>query len=311
MRALLPMQAALDLVEEALRLGATGRAENQPRRRIRYDGGLFHYMAAAIPGQRAVGLKAYDSTRQGTRFVVVLFDAKTSELLALLEADWLGRIRTGAASGAATRALARPDSRVAGVIGAGGQAVTQIEALVVARHLELVKVFSRTPEARQRLAGQMSEKLGLRVEPVASACEAVEGSDIVTTITSSAQPVVEGEWLAPGVHINAAGSNGRERRELDEAAVQRSRLVVADSREQARMEAGDLLQSPDFDWSRVVELGEVISGKVPGRNADTDITLFESQGVALEDVAVARYVYDRAIELERGERVAFGGSSAP
>lgn len=303
----------MTLLEQGFREQAAGATLNRPRTRIPYSGGLLHYMAAALPEQGSVGMKAYLSTRRGTRFVALLWDSESGELLAILEADWLGRIRTGAASGVATRALAREFARVAGVVGAGGQAETQIEALAAARNLDEIKVFSRTPDSRESLARAMTERLQLPVRAVSSAEEAVRGSDVVTAITNAREPVFDGAWLEPGAHINAAGSNGANRREIDETSVARASIVAVDSLEQARIEAGDLIIAAEAGtdvWDRVVELGAVLTGASAGRTEPGEITLFESQGIALEDVIAARFVYDRAMESGRGTHIDFGGAPA-
>lgn len=313
MRSLLPVATAIDLLNEGFRAEGKGTAFNRPRIRIPYQHGLLHYMAAAVPAMGSVGLKAYLSTPNGTRFTALLWDSTSGELLAILEADWLGRIRTGAASGLATRLLAREDARVLGVIGAGGQSSTQIEAIAAARPLDEIKIYSRRAEPRKALADEIAKQIGVSVRAVESAEEAVRGSDIVTAITTAKQPVFDGVWLEPGCHINAAGSNGANRRELDDTAVDRSAVIAVDSLEQARSECGDLIGAAETDgtvWDRVRDLGAIVSGDAPGRQRDNQITLFESQGVALEDVVAARYVYDRAVESGRGTRVDFGSPTA-
>lgn len=304
------MGDALRLVEDALRQQGQGKAENRARSRISYPGGMFHYMAAAIPESHSVGLKAYVASARGARFVVLLFDTQSNLLLAILEADWLGRIRTGAASGVATRALARPGARTAGVIGAGSQAGTQIEAIATAVDLEVIKVFSRTPARRAQLVNRLQSKVKAELVAVDSPDEAVRDSDVLVTITTSGEPVFDGDLLKPGAHVNAAGANRADRREVDNITVLRSDFIAVDSLDQARLECGDLV-IPARDhpgiWSHVVELGSVLAGKSMGRTSETQITLYESQGVALEDVAVARYVYERALAEGAGQHVEFGG----
>jgi ornithine cyclodeaminase/alanine dehydrogenase-like protein (mu-crystallin family) len=308
-RALLTPPVAVDLVDDVFRLQGQGGAENRPRVRIPYPDGLFQSMPAAVPARSSVGLKAYASGRAGATFVVLLFDTAGNELLAILEADWLGRIRTGAASGVATRYLARDDARVLGVIGAGSQAQTQIEAICAVRNIEQIKVFSRTAERREAFAHEMAERLTSSVQAVASAESAVRGSDIVVTITSSRDPVFDGSWLEPGCHVNAAGSNGANRREIDRVTVERAAIVAVDSLEQARIECGDLIAAEAegaFEWTRAVELSQIVTGAVTREEAEST-TLFESQGVAVEDVICARHVYDRAMEEGRGRAIDFEG----
>jgi ornithine cyclodeaminase/alanine dehydrogenase-like protein (mu-crystallin family) len=294
----LPMSRALELVEEAFRRLDDGRAVNHPRRRIRLgNGAMLHAMDAGDNVSGLLGAKLY-ATRPGVgaHFVVALFDAETTALLATIEADALGRIRTGAASGVATKFLARTDASVLGIIGSGWQAETQLEACAAVRKLSVAKVFSRNAEKREAFAQKMSEKLGIEVEAVESAEAAVRGSHVVVTITSAKAPVVLGEWLEEGSHINAAGSNHALRREIDAAAVERAGLIAADSVEQAKEEAGDLIQAANegrLDWGRVVDLSGVVAERLPGRGSEREITLFESQGLAIEDLLVAKEVYEK------------------
>jgi ornithine cyclodeaminase/alanine dehydrogenase-like protein (mu-crystallin family) len=227
-------------------------------------------------------------------------------LLAMMEADTLGRLRTGAASAVATRCLARPHAGAVGIIGTGAQARTQIEAIARVRPVALVKAYSRTESRREAFAEEMVQRLGAEVVAVDSAEEAVRDVDIIVTITSAREPVLRGAWLPPGVHINAAGSNAANRRELDSEAVARAGRIVVDSREQAMIEAGDLLApigEGRLSWEQVTELGEVVAGTVPGRRANDEITLFKSLGIALEDVATMHLVYTRAMAEGIGEKI--------
>ncbi len=295
-REILSMAEAVELVEEAFRRLADGRAENHPRRRVvMRNGTLLHYMAGGDNQDGVVGTKVYATNRKvGARFVVLLFDAEAIELLAVIDANALGQIRTGAASGAATRHLARENASRLALFGSGFQAETQLEAVAAVRSLDSVAVYSRSAAKREKFAVRMSAKLDLDVRAVSSGEEALDGADIVTTVTNAREPVFPGDSLPAGTHVNAAGSNHAKRRELDAAAVKRCDIVAADSIEQAQMEAGDLIQAAaegNFDWGRAVELSAVIAGSEPGRIAPQQITLFESQGLAIEDVAVARYVY--------------------
>ena len=294
----LPMGRALELVEESFRRLDDGRAVNHPRRRLRLENGaMLHAMDAADNESGLLGAKLYvTKPGVGAHFLVALFDAETTKPLATIEADALGRIRTGAASGVATKFLARSDAAVLAIIGSGWQAETQLEAVAAVRALRLVKVFSRKADKREEFARKMAGKLGVDVRAVGSAEGAVRGSDVVVTITSAKEPVVLGEWLEEGCHVNAAGSNHARRREIDSAAVERARLIAADSVEQAKMEAGDLIQAAEagnLDWGRVVELSGVISGRLAGRADAKQITLFESQGLAIEDLLAAGEVYRR------------------
>jgi ornithine cyclodeaminase/alanine dehydrogenase-like protein (mu-crystallin family) len=305
------MSTAIELVEDAFRDLGEGTAENRSRTRIPLPHGLFHFMGASLLSRGVVGMKAYASTHAGTTFLVSLFDTNSGQILALFEADWLGRIRTGAASGVATRLLSRENSRVAGVIGTGGQALTQVEALATVRPLDTVKVFGRHPERRRAFAHTLRGLLDTNIVEVSSAREAVDGSDIVTAVTSARAPVVEGAWLAPGTHVNAAGANALQRRELDLMTVERAACIVTDSLDQARIECADLVaavEAGSIAWDDVRELGDLLAGGESWRSSDDDITLFESQGIALEDVAVAKHIYEAALQSGRGESVVFGGS---
>jgi alanine dehydrogenase len=308
-RALLPMKEAIKIVRDALAAEFEERAVNLPRRRIVSATGMFHDMAGAVLTTHSVGLKAYTSTRHNVRFLVALWNSESGELLALFEADWLGRIRTGAASGVATDVLARRAAAIAAIIGTGSQAETQLRALATVRSLTTVRVYSRRPENRTDFARTMSRLLDLDVQPVDSARQAVDGADLVTTITTSTTPVVEGAWLAPGTHVNAAGSNWATRREIDAEVLRRAAVVTVDSTEQAHIEAGDLIMAVEegaIGWDQVHSIGAVLTGAVLGRESTDDITVFKSLGIAVEDIAVARYIYERARAEGRGEQTTFG-----
>ena len=306
---LLTMDMALEAVEEGFRLQAEGKATNSPRSRIRLPGGPFNFMSAASQGLGVMGHKAYAATRGNpVRFYLHLCSSETGELLSVMEASDLGQVRTGAASGVATKYMAREDASTVGVIGAGYQARTQLEAVCRVREVRNARVFSRTPERRARFAADMSAKLGVEVAAVESAEECARNSDVVVTITSSSRPVLEGQWLSPGTHINAAGSNHWMRRELDGEAVGRCDIVVTDDVEQAKLECGDLLypiERGTVRWEQVRNLSDVIAGRTPGRTGDDDITLFESQGLALEDIAVGARVYEMARERGIGQELPF------
>jgi ornithine cyclodeaminase/alanine dehydrogenase-like protein (mu-crystallin family) len=302
-QALLPMERAIERVELSFRAQHAGRGINHPRRRIFLEKSSLHYMAAALADGNLVGLKIYTVTRNSFRFVVLLYDGETGELLALIEADHLGRLRTGAASGVATEFLARRSAARVGLIGAGRQARTQLEAVAKVRPVTAAKVFSRDEARRKEFCREMSARLGLGVEPVESAEAAARFGEIVITATTSREPVLRGEWLAPGAHVNAIGGNMANRRELDDAALARAALITVDSIEQAREEAGDLihgLMGAGRRWDEVAELHEVMGGTRRGRAADHDITLFKSCGIALWDVAVAGFVYRQALADGRG-----------
>jgi ornithine cyclodeaminase len=287
---LLTVEMALEGVESAHRDLANGLAIDTPRARSRLPQTTLHILQGALPGQGVIGYKAYTSNKSGNRFLVHLFDAATGQLKAVIEADYLGMMRTGAASGVAARWLARPDSTVAGVFGAGWQAEGHVRAICAALPLELVKVFSRKAEKLAAFCQRLSAATGVAVVPAASAEDTVRGSDLIGTVTTAAQPLFDAAWLEPGTHINAAGSNSLIRQELSEAAIRRCDLVTVDSVPTALAEAGDLLpllEKGRLHARQLVELGEVMVGRHAGRASAEQVTLFESQGMAIQDLAVA------------------------
>jgi alanine dehydrogenase len=287
---LLTMKTTLELVERVHREYSTGQAIDVPRERTRLPKSALHILQGAVPSANVLGYKAYTSSKEGIRFIVYAFDAERGNLDAIVEANHLGMMRTGAAGGVAAKWLAREDAKVAGVFGSGWQAHSQVEALAAVRKLERVKVYSRTREKLEKFCAEMRERTGLDVVAAASAEDTVRGSDVVVTITTSATPVFSGDWLEPGTHINAAGSNSLLRREIDETALRKAEVVVVDSRPTAIKEAGDIL--PALEKGRLhpgalVELGEVIAGTRPGRTSARQVTLFESQGMAMQDLIIA------------------------
>ncbi len=307
--AMLTMPMAMELVERVHREYSTGQAIDVPRERTRLPKAALHILQGAVPSAGVFGYKAYTSSREGIRFLVYLFDAETGTLRAVVEANRLGMMRTGAAGGVAAKWLAREDARVVGLFGAGWQARGQVEALAHARKLERVKEWSRTAEKREKFCEKMRGKVGVELVPAQSAEDAVRGSDIVVTITTSATPVFSGEWIAPGTHINAAGSNSILRQEIDETTVRRADPVVVDSRATALKEAGDLL--PALEKGRLhlgglTELGEVIAGIRPGRTRADQVTLFESQGMAIQDLVIAAELARIAKETGRGTALDIG-----
>lgn len=294
---LLTMSDALREVEAALRDLGLGKAENRPRQRVRGPHAILNVMPASWPGRGYYGFKYYTISRETVRFWFHLFDGTTGALLAVIEANRLGQQRTGAASGVATRFLARTDAASVGIVGTGWQATSQLEAVCAVRPVLAIRCYSREGPQREAFAARMTKSLGVDVTAVASAERTVRGADIVIAATSSATPVVQGEWLADGAHVNAMGANRADARELDDAAIQRTAFIAADSVEQARMEAGDLVIPASqglIRWDQVSELGPIVAGKIPARRTDRDITMFKSLGLAIEDVAVGAFVFEKA-----------------
>src|SRR5436190_11770830 len=306
---LLTMTTTLELIERVHREYSTGQAIDVPRERTRLPKAALHILQGAVPSANIFGYKAYTSSREGIRFLVYAFSAERGNLDVVVEANRLGMMRTGAAGGVAAKWLARPDARVVGMFGSGWQAEGQLEALAHVRKLERVKVFSRNAERVAKFCERMSAKLSLEVVAAASPEDAVKGSDIVVTITTSATPVFDGESLAPGTHVNAAGSNSLLRREIDETTVSRASPVVVDSRPSALKEAGDLLPSLEkgrLHAGALTELGEVIAGLRPGRTSVEQVTLFESQGMAMQDLVIAADLAKLARAQGVGQEVDIG-----
>lgn len=293
----LDMPMALAGVESAHRDLAQGLALDTPRARTRLPQTVLHILQGALPAQGVIGYKAYTSNRSGNRFLVHLFDAASGRLRAVVAADYLGMMRTGATSGVAARWLARPDSTIAGVFGAGWQAEGHVRAICATLPLAQVKVFSRKADKLQDFCRRLSEQTGIAVVPAQSAEDAVRGSDVVGTVTTAAQPLFDADWLEEGTHINAAGSNALIRQELSEATVRRCAVIAVDSVPTALAECGDLLpllEKGRLHERQLLELGDVIAGRRAGRESAGQITLFESQGMAIQDLAVAWRVVQAA-----------------
>src|SRR6266478_410254 len=289
-RAVLTMPIAVEAVEVISRKQATGEVVVHPRRRFELPGGgFFHYMAAADFSLGFVAMKQYTYVRGKLRFLVPLYE-----------------MATGASSGVATKYLARKDSRVAAIIGTGGQARTQLEAVAAVRKLESARAYGRDAAKREKFCAEMSERIGIPVHPCSSAGEAVRGADIISTATTASQPVVHGADLSPGVHINAIGANHAHKRELDDEAVASADVIVVDSIEQSRQEAGDLIiafHGDEICWTGVKKLSDVVAGKTSGRTSDAEVTLFKSNGIASWDLAVAMKVYALAREKKLGREL--------
>ena len=306
---LLTMPLALEAVEAAHRALAAGRAVDVPRQRTRLPQTTLHVLQGALPDFGVIGYKAYTSNRSGVRFLVHLYDASSGSLRAVLEADRLGMMRTAAASGVATRCLARPEARVLGMFGTGWQAEGHLEAIAAVRALDRVKVYSRNAERLQNFCRRMSERLGLEVRAAASPEAVVRGSDLVSTVTTAASPLFGGDWLAPGTHINAAGSNSLIRRELGEDVLKRCSAIVVDSVETALREAGDLLpwlEKGRLHVGQLRDLGQVLAGRQPARTTVDEITLFESQGLAVQDLALAARLESLARTRGLGSELPYG-----
>jgi ornithine cyclodeaminase/alanine dehydrogenase-like protein (mu-crystallin family) len=306
--ALLSPADAVAAVEAAMHEAAAGTAFNSPRRRLRLPGGMLHMMAAAQPARGYFALKAYTAFGGKLRFRVLLYDAKTGSIVAFMEADRQGQLRTGAASAVAAKFMAAPSADRMGLFGAGFQAAGQIEAMHQTRPLTQVLVYARDAARRAAFCERLAKKTGIDVVPVEKPEQAVEGLPIVTTATTSKEPVFDGKLLAPGAFLNAVGANLLIKREIDGTALRRAGRIVVDTKEQAALESGALLQALEaghLHWERVHELAEVVGGRFPGRAAADEITLFHSLGMALWDSAVAVHVYERARAAGAGTELPF------
>lgn len=296
-RQVLTMEMALTAVEEGLRKMALEEVQNVPRVRSQTDHVMLHVLSASAKTLGVCGYKAYTTARRGAQFHVGLFDGKTGALLSLMQADYLGQVRTGAASGVATQYMARHDATEVGCFGSGKQARTQVQAVCKVRKVRRVQVYSPNAEHRMQFCTELSELCQTEVVPVPRPEMAAEDKDIVITATSSREPVLSGNWLSEGTHLNVAGSNFLGKAEIDAVAVRRCETIIVDSKEQARLEAGDFVQALEdgsIHWADVHELGHVIVGRYTGRAHPQDVTLFKSLGVAIEDLAVAAKVYATA-----------------
>ncbi|HXG64657.1 MAG TPA: ornithine cyclodeaminase family protein [Blastocatellia bacterium] len=303
---LLDINMAMEAVEEALRDQAEGAATNRPRYRVAMPASQLHVMAAGDRRLGVYGLKAYTASRKGARFLVLLYESETGDLLATIEGDRLGQMRTGAATGVATKYMARAGADTVGIFGTGWQAESQLMAVCAVRPIKFVKAYSRKAERREAFAAKMSALLGVEVVPVATPEEAARDQAILITITTAREPVLKGEWVAPGAHINAAGSNFLSRSEIDVETIRRASVVAVDSIEQSRMEAGDLLPAIErgvISWEAMTELGRIIAGQTPVRRSDEDITVFKSNGIALEDISTALRVYNLARQRGIGQEI--------
>jgi ornithine cyclodeaminase/alanine dehydrogenase-like protein (mu-crystallin family) len=251
-------------------------------------------------GQWLAGLQSF---RAGTRFLVILYDSNTGDLLAMVQGGRLTQLRTGAVSAVATKCMARENAATVGIIGTGNQGRAQLAGVCGVRNVTAVKAYDRVEESVKGFIEEMGAELGVEITQVATAEEAVTDSDIVITMTTSRTPVLLGDWLQPGQHVNAAGSNHWIRQEVDDNVIRKADTIIVDSIEDAQVEAGDLLYPIErgrVRWSQIKELSDVVVGRVKGRESSDSITLFESQGLAVSDVAAAAYVYGKAKEQGLG-----------
>jgi alanine dehydrogenase len=303
---LLDIETAIAAVEEVLRDQAEGYATNRPRTRVATPTSQLAVMSAGDRKLGVYGLKTYSVSRKGARFLVLLYDAASGDLVAMIEADRLGQMRTGAASGVATKYMARADADTVGIFGTGWQAESQLMAVCAVRPIKSIKVYGRDVERREAFARKMTSMLRVQVTPANSAEETARGQSIVITATSAREPVLKGEWIDAGTHLNVAGSNFLSKAEVDVETIRRSSVIAVDSIDDSKIEAGDLLPAIErgvISWESVTELGRIVAGRDKGRTSDQDITLFKSNGIALEDISTALRVYHLARERGVGEEI--------
>ncbi len=300
---LLTMDIALEQVERGLKDRALGKAIDVPRQRIQTTSGIQHVLQACAPELGYIGFKYYFTPPGKRRATYVhLINMQTGKLEAIVEGVLLGMTRTGAASGVASKHLANPGATVLAQLGAGYQGMGQLEAVVRALNIREARVYARTRDKLEAWCKKMSEKLGIPVMPATSGAEAIKGAQVVNIMTKSVTPVIDGDWLQPGQHVNAAGSNALSRAEIDAKTIARCNLITVDSRGTARNECGDLVAAAEtgrINWDTLTEIGEVIAGRMPGRANKDDITLYESHGMGIQDV----YTAAKLLELARSRKV--------
>ncbi len=297
---LVGMKDALEATEEVFREAGMGNATNVPRVRVPLNDGTLRITAAVLNYRGYYGVKVSSTTVFGHNAgrVFCLYKEEGGELCAIVQVFAMGALRTGAASGVATRYLSREDARVLGVIGSGRQARTQVEAIANVRALREVRVFSRSVENREAFCRDITARLGIAAQPVDTPQGAATGCDVVVTSTTATSPVLHGRWLSPGTHVNAIGANYEHRRELDSEAVARAAFIATDDKDQVQYESTDLaapVKEGHLAWDKVHPLGDVVAGRVTGRTRTEDITLFKSLGVAIEDVALAVRAFEKAL----------------
>jgi ornithine cyclodeaminase len=318
-RQLLLMNECVDVMAEALKTLARGEAilPLRPVLWLPEKVGALGMMPSYLGDIQAMGLKVVSvfPGNHGTEYdshmgAVMLFETKHGQLLAIVDASEITAIRTAGVSGVATRLLAREDAHHLAILGSGVQARTHLEAMLHARHIDSVRVWSRSTDHAKHFAERTSQRHNITVKFAPTVEEAVTGADIICTTTAAPEPILKGDWIATGTHINAVGSSVSFTRELDTPAVVKSRLFV-DRRESTVNEAGDFLfpkkEGAITDDHILGEIGEILLGKVKGRGGADEITLFKSLGLAVEDLAAANHVYKKAVEAGLGIAVELGG----
>lgn len=306
-KALLPIEECINSMEQAFMDWGNSAATNMPRYRLPLKNGALQVMAGSSAEQEVTGLKTYATGgNEGTQMIVLLYSTLTGKPIAILNSNILGQIRTGAASGLATKYLTADTQKTVTIIGSGFQAETQLSAVTSVREINKAFVYSRNKINRENFAKKMSKKLNIEIEPVTKPENAIAYSDIICTITNSREPVFPGDYLQHGTHINAAGSNHWARRELDAQTISKCNVVVCDDIDNAKSECGELIWAAEtrkFNWQRAFNLKDVVSGRINTEGFLDTTSLFESQGLGLEDVYAGMHVYKKAIDAGLGKEI--------
>lgn len=298
-KTLITMKEAIEATENAFVAKARQRAYDVPRQRVRLPEASLNIMQGASLDHDVLGFKAYYVLPTGHTSLIQLIDRHSGRLEAILEAHWLGRLRTGAATAVAAKHLGKQASRTVGMFGSGRQAGSQLQALAAVMDVSRAKVFSRDKEKLRQFCSTMSAELEMDIRPAESPREVVAASDVIVTVTKGGAPVFDGSWLEAGQFISCVGVNTLARQEIDLTTVKRANVVVADSRDTARNESGDLFQAVEagiLGWENVIDFADVAAGLRKGRTSEADIVLFESQGMALQDIYCAMHVVRAAKE---------------
>lgn len=302
----LSMSDAIKVVQDTFEQQGQRNIINNPRQRVRTGKSMLHYLSGGLPHLGVMGYKAYTSSNEGLTFRVFLHDIESGKLLSIMDGNYMGMIRTGAVSGLATKFMSREESSVLGVFGTGFQAEGQILAVCEVRDINTIKVFGRDESRKNNFCKIMSEKISAQVLPAVDPDEVLKDTDIVIAATTSSKPVFTGKLIEDGTHINAIGGNFLFKQEIDEKTVTRSNRIAVESVEQCKIEAGEFLapiEKGRLSWENLIELGDIVSGRENGRSKKNDITLFKSVGIAIEDICIAKFLYDKALRTNTGREI--------
>jgi len=315
----LPMDTCITAIADALKMLSRGNAVNPLRKAMWLpdESGILGMMPTYLGDYQVMGLKAFSVLpgNQGSQYdthqgFVLLFETKNGCPLAIMDASEITAIRTAAASAVATKLLANEDANNLAILGSGVQANKHLEAMLLCRDIRKVRVWSRNFDNAKAFAQRGAERFDIEIKPMTTAQETVDGADIICTTTWASEPILRGDWLTPGTHINAVGASVPFMRELDTQAIVRSCLFV-DRRESALNEAGDFIfpkQEGAINDDHILgEIGEILLEQVKGRQSAQEITLFKSLGLALEDVGAAHCIYQKMLTSKAGNWIEFGG----